>query len=294
LNKSIGPKILFLHNYRAGCAKGTNFRDNKVCTSCKKSSFPALKFRCYKNSFLGSLAFLTSSYRRNIQSSYSKGELKIVSLSQLSSEKLQEILLIPKIAVIPNSTPDFTFGKEAARRINNDSWVYAGRLSSEKGILELVQVWPDEYTLDIFGDGPLREDLQNLILSKENISLKDNLPRRQLQERLTQYTGGIIPSLWYEVDPLIYSEYLSFGLPVIASYPNSVALSVERDSSGVAIHELSTLQIQKAISQISTGYEHYVKNARGAYERNRSEKAWLDKFEDLANQTINDYLKGKK
>jgi glycosyltransferase involved in cell wall biosynthesis len=46
----------------------------------------------------------------------------------------------------------FAFFKKSLRR---QGWIFAGRLSAEKGIISLIQSWPSHEKLDVAGDGPL-------------------------------------------------------------------------------------------------------------------------------------------
>ena len=81
-----------------------------------------------------------------------------------------------KIFVQPNPIPHLiNFDYQSNNKLNQI--VYAGRVSKEKGILELISVWKKlntkNYKLIIIGEGPLFEELKHTLNQNDSISLTE-------------------------------------------------------------------------------------------------------------------------
>ena len=111
------------------------------------------------------------------------------------------------IGVMPNVISDPYSGKVNLETRSN-GWVASGRLTKEKGFSELIDFWPNSYKLDIYGEGPLLEELKIKTKNKENISIKGGVSRTNLSKLLPTYIGAILPSRWFEPGPLTVLEYL--------------------------------------------------------------------------------------
>jgi len=102
---------------------------------------------------------------------------------------------------------------------------FFGRLAENKGVpllLSSLRSLNDaELELDIWGSGPLREQLSRLIdeLSlADRVVLRDRYPDGEQYARLlSSYHGLVLPSQMSEGVPLVLLEAASVGLPFIAT-----------------------------------------------------------------------------
>ena len=137
---------------------------------------------------------------------------------------------IPKemIAMAPNglsqSILDQFLPREEARRVleipDSETAVVAPcRLAQQKGLAELVDAWRhlDGTVLHIYGDGPMRSELERLIVhnSLEGRILLHGV-KPSLNRCLRAFDAGVLPSFY---EGLSYSllEMLAAGIPVAAS-----------------------------------------------------------------------------
>ena len=252
----------FKHNYRDICAAGTLYRNKKICLACvESSSINGVINKCYKGSALMSIPITA----RNSLGVRFRPELygprKILVLSNTMKEKMLSTGLgADRFEVIPNFIPDPHAGV-LVKGPKNNRWVAAGRLTEEKGFRELIEAWPKNYCLDIYGDGPLLYELQSRFGNTGNVRIKGAVSHKTLLNLLPEYNGAILPSRWLEPGPLTVLEYLASGLPLISigvwsgaaglDLSNHVeSIDLERDAVSQSLSEkLSALELN--LSEIS-------------------------------------------
>jgi glycosyltransferase involved in cell wall biosynthesis len=102
--------------------------------------------------------------------------------------------------------------------------IFLGRLSEEKGLIQLINLlqynYPFPITIDIYGDGALRPRLERLIV-QHNLSniifLKGEISNEIKLSIINAYDALILPSIWYENAPLTIIEAAFAGLRILAS-----------------------------------------------------------------------------
>ena len=104
---------------------------------------------------------------------------------------------------------------------------YFGRLAGNKGIPLLLHAWrrsdfPHHISLDIWGSGKMKNELENTILqapsSFDNVKLKGPYPSgSKYINLLSDYHGLVLPSQSTEGLPLVLLEAASVGLPILTT-----------------------------------------------------------------------------
>lgn len=277
------PVIATVHNYRPMCAAGTLFRGGAVCTLCVDGGqWSAVRYGCYRGS-RGATAPLAWANRRGVTADVVLDRADhIILLSELQrSIYVRAGLPEARITVIPNFVPDdLDPGPHASTTGARRGWLVVGRLNPEKGILELVQRWPQGVPLTIVGDGPLRGDVERACAGPGR-NLVPTLPRREVVQRMTRYVGLAVPSRWFEACPLVYVEALAAGLPVLAWEPSGVAEFVRADASGVAVPEGA--EPSSAVLSDAPWNELAGASVRSAFEGRYTEAAFVRAFLALIN-----------
>jgi glycosyltransferase involved in cell wall biosynthesis len=183
-----GPIVHTLHNYRPLCANGLLFRDGRVCTLCPDGRpWAAVQERCYRASRAASLP-LALRNRRGLESNplMTKADALIFLSESARQTYVQYGADLDRAHVIPNGWAagvDYSSGQTTG----TNRWVGAGRLTSEKGFLDLARDWPIGRTLEIFGDGPQRPEIA--ALGRSDIVLRGEVPRADLL-RVLPHTSG--------------------------------------------------------------------------------------------------------
>ncbi len=211
------PIVQTIHNYRFMCPKAVLFRNGKICELCvhKRFPYPAIRYGCYHNSHLASIAFASSFFYYKIKKAFDTID-RIIFLTEFTRNYYIKNLSIPvtKTAVIPYFAD---LGKESISSKKSDYFLYAGRLVEEKGIIPLLQLFSmmPKLRLVVIGSGPLNNEVIEFKKYK-NISIKGQLSQKDVFTYIQNALFTIFPSLWYDALPLTLIESYALGTPVIA------------------------------------------------------------------------------
>lgn len=217
------PVIHYMHNYRSGCLNGVFYRNGTSCFSCQGGNYlPGVMRSCWrKNAAYSSLAAAVL-YKTRRMGAWTRFSSYIAI-----SRRQRELLIrtgIPedKIRVIPHFIRQHPAPSDGSPRRDV---LYAGRLTQEKGVLQLVQAWellsPPGRILYLMGDGPLRGELERYISSRhlESIRLTGFIPHDEQGAVRAACGLSVAPSLWEETFGMVVLESWLHGTPVIVT-PN--------------------------------------------------------------------------
>jgi glycosyltransferase involved in cell wall biosynthesis len=159
------------------------------------------------------------------------------------------------------------------------NFLYVGRLSSEKNLVHLIEVFNDfpKLNLNIVGYGPLENHLKSI--SGMNIRFYGAIPNIELSKVYNDNDVLILPSL-AEPWGLVVEEALNNGLPVIVSNRVGCAEEIVNESNGI-IFDVNKLEDLKIAIQNMIDISYY-----NSLKRNISN---LD-FDNTAKQQVNCYI----
>lgn len=282
LRQWTGPIVATQHNFRPMCAAGTLLRDSEPCSLCiDHGSHHAVINSCYKGSRFASLPLAI----RNRKGVHGDRLLSRADRVVLLSERSKAIyanagLSQEKTQVIPNFVESSGFLPDAPA--GND-WIYIGRLTPEKGVEKLVEHWPAEKNLRIFGDGPLMSCLRQK--SSPNITFMGSIDRENVPAVLAASRGLIFPSLCAEgAIPLTYVEALAAARPVVAYRGNGASDDVVGSQSGEVFTEWSHLR--SALGKVESQEQEYGSRARERYESHFTVERWLKSVSRLYDDVL--------
>lgn len=101
--------------------------------------------------------------------------------------------------------------------------VFLGTLTAAKGLLPFVELLEREEVscrIDVYGDGPLRNELIDLAGRSRyvDLALHGHIPHEQISGVLSQHTALIYPSTWIENAPLAVVEAAALGLSLVVPH----------------------------------------------------------------------------
>jgi glycosyltransferase involved in cell wall biosynthesis len=228
------PVVQTLHNYRLICPAATLFRSGRPCDDCigKVAAYPGVLHRCYHNSFGASAAVMGMLIGRRLAGGTADRYIALTEFAR--SLFVRGGLPADRITVKANSYgPDPGVGDGAG-----GYFLYAGRLTVEKGIEVLLEAWglaPNGMRLMVLGDGPLWPKVQEAARANPSIEATGQASHAEVLKRMKEATALVVPSLWFEGLPVVLAEAFASGLPVIASDIGSLSELIVEGRNGLLV-----------------------------------------------------------
>ena len=289
--------VLTLHNYRLFCASAIPMRDNKPCTLCldNKSAWSALKFGCYRHSRLATLPLVVLIALHRTMATWQKRVDAFISLTRFQGNKMISAGLAPdKVFIKPHfySNPPSPLPWE--KRTN--TILFIGRLGHEKGIRFLIDAWEkwgsNSPRLSIIGDGPLKNDLENMVKRaglNSKISFYGQLPYQEVQQALAQSKLLILPSVCFEGFPMVIREAFSLGVAVAASNLGSMPCIINEGQDGILFNPGDSNNLLTVVQAAWKDQKQLVamgNNARIEFEKKYTAKTNHETLMDIYGKAI--------
>lgn len=274
------PIVSSLHNYRLFCPSSIAWRGGSPCVECRDySALRAIKNRCE-----GIRGTLNATRHLVFQRSYPQVEIPqiLIVTSDLMAEVLAPIANTSKFRIL-RSPGVVTKAESNQKRVG---WIFAGRFTEEKGVLDLIKSWPSGENLDLAGDGPLLEKIKSEIVDKPNIKLIGTYPPGD-NSIFFRYEGMFFASTWYEGSPLVVVDCLGAGTPVICTDQSGAAEQVNLSQGGYVINgKLTREGIKAAQTNVRRNFTQLSTNAVRAVEWEFSIGKWGKQLEKYLGETI--------
>lgn len=270
------PVVKTLHNYRLFCPAGMFYRDGHVCEDCVHHGFSqALLHRCYRGS-LTQTAVLSANLKKHLDQGIYEN-LYYICLSDFMKKKvasfypaLKDRLYVKENAAFPKKTAvlaDTGAALKTQTEERKKRYLFAGRLSEEKGIGVLLKGFliyekrckargKDPCDLYICGQGPLRDRIKRQIASIgcDRIRLMGQLEKERLNSLMGEVRALILPSLWYEADPMVIAESYAAHTPVIGSDLGSVGARIKKEKTGLLFEPGNAEGLAEALMKMDAAY----------------------------------------
>jgi glycosyltransferase involved in cell wall biosynthesis len=286
------PVVMTIHNFRLICANALLLRDNHVCELCTQKKFPVhgIKYKCYRSSAVESALVTTITGIHKLLRTWRTKVDTFIFLSNFMKNKFLHSSLEPieeKTTVKPNFTAD-VFTANVPR---SDFFLFAGRLSKEKGIDILVQTFlrNPSARLVIAGSGPEEANVKAQVKDAPNIQMAGAQERKQLLLLMQQCKALVFPSVWYEGQPLTILEAFSTGTPVIASRLGAMSELIEDGVNGYLFAPGDTNELEKCLNRFaadSPAQNMLYANARQSYIDRFTPNIHYNNIMDIYNKAI--------
>lgn len=288
--KMAGARTVFtLHNYRLFCLNGLFFYNGKTCTECltKMSFSDGIKRKCFRGSATYSRTLAASQVlHRNIKTWNNKID-RFITINQLMYDSLLR-LGIPedKIRLKSNYIPDLSAHPVTAVQNRLQFYLFAGRISEEKGIHHLIQAF--KYTgryLRVVGDGPLCDWV--LTQTDDYISYYPAVERTELISWFSRCRAVLFPSIWPEGQPMTIIEAQSTGAIVIAGRSVATERMIKEGKTGFLYEPGNIESLHMAIESFEQSTEEQLRDMSIAsiehFQQNYTEAKHLESIEDIYN-----------
>ncbi len=231
--------VIKLHNFRYFCTRSyfssKHFSEENKCNACGLSRDD---IGILNNYFKGSIikSFLMNRYGKKYFQIIKSRKIKIIVLTNFHKQFLANLGINKSVEVIPNfittNNVENIFEEE-------DYIVYAGRVSEEKGVEELIDAYlGSEITylkLKIIGDGPILQKLKNKY-KNENIDFLGEIKNKNALSLIKSSKAVVTATKLFEGQPTLLCEAASLEVPSIFPrsggieefFPDSYKLSFEQ------------------------------------------------------------------
>jgi len=165
--------------------------------------------------------------------------------------------------------------------VDRPYYLFAGRLELIKGLQDVIPIIEADapFDLRIAGAGTYEQELRKLAQNKPNIKFLGYQPPTALRSLYKGALAVVMPSLCYEVFPLVAIEAFREGAPIIARnrepYPE-----LAEQSGGVILFDTQQ-DLQSTLGQLASDSERRSTLSRAgfaAYERNWTEQVAVDRY----------------
>lgn len=280
------PIVFTAHDVQAVCPAILMLDNNKeVCELCKNGKYiNCIKKGCVKNSKLKSILGAVEARYYRIKKVYNKKISYIITPSEFYKQKLVEDgIKENKIEAIHN----FIDVSQYNLKTEDEGYaLYVGRLSKEKGILNLIEAFSSlqNKKLYIAGDGPEKEKIERIIKDRHlenDIKLLGYLSQDQVKEYIRKSRFVVVPSIWYENCPYSVLETLAIGKSVIGADIAGIPELVQDKVNGLTyryddIRELE--EKMKLLFENKELAEEYGKNAKEIAKKEYSKEEYYNKI----------------
>ena len=245
----------------------------------------------YFFSLLSTLEYLFHSYFFPFDKTFDT----ILAVSKFSQSKhLESKKFNWEIDHLYNFSP--LLDKRETKVVDNDGYLlYFGRLSKEKGVATLITAFSNlncDINLKIVGNGNLYEEFKDRLVNDKinNIELLGFKDGDELYNIIKGASYVVVPSEWYENNPMTIIESYCYGVPVIGSRVGGIPEIIEEGVTGFTFEMANVKDLMaiiiKAINVSDEIYTEMCLNARKFAEINFSPKIHCGKLINIYNRTI--------
>jgi glycosyltransferase involved in cell wall biosynthesis len=246
------PMVWTMHDYKLICPNYRLFTQGRVCERCKVHKYyNCFRYQCMQNNSAYSFLVMLETYLHNlILKSYDQIDLYISPSQFLQDKVAQWGINQDKVTQVYN----FVNLKEFEPDYNPGQYLlYFGRLAEEKGLLLLLQALREmpEINLKIVGEGPQKKLLEKYIKEYKvnNVQLIGHTTGEKLYDLIKKARFVILPSIWYENNPISVLEAFALGKPVLGSDLGGIPELVKDRQTGVIFKANDLNDLKNKLSQ---------------------------------------------
>lgn len=285
------PIVMTAHDLNPICPASIMLFNGEVCDDCiTKGYAQCIKKKCVKGSTLKSALGVIEKKYYDFHKVFRKINC-IISPSEFNKNQLiNGRLKYNKIVALHN------FVNESKRDdyVLGDYAFYLGRLSKEKGILNLIEAIGDipNAKLLIAGDGPERERIEEYI-NEHKLDSRITLLGYQNQDSIHKYITNsrfvVIPSICNENCPYSVLEAMEIGKPIVASRIGGIPELIADGENGYLYKadDISELKEKLALMlEDDDKVNRFAQKSRELYENHYSPDSYYNELIKIYNTVM--------
>jgi glycosyltransferase involved in cell wall biosynthesis len=249
------PIVHTVHDYNLICPVTTSI-DSKgnICEECRGKYFYKCAYkRCFKGSFIKSFILASALFFRNKFYNPLQVIDGFVFVSRFAYN--QHLKYMPELNK-SNSIILFNFNPitpvPKPEKFIRKYFLFLGRLSYEKGLFTLIGAFSRlrDVKLKIVGTGPQETILKDTVRKSgaDNIEFAGFKSGDELKSIISDASFNIVPSEWWENNPLSVIEAYSAGVPVIGSKVGGIPEIIVEGKTGYLFEMKNVDHLTKVVT----------------------------------------------
>ncbi len=281
------PVVMSVHNQHLTCPRADHLYRGKICEKCVGGhEYNCVLRNCRGNIFESVAYSARSAFARRMKLFHDNVTL-FLAVSEFAKSRLVAAGFNEgRIVVLRNMVPASSGPANAAE---GTYAAFAGRISQEKGIdtlLNAIERFP-ECPIQLAGSGPMFESFKDA--APQHVTLRGQL----LSSQMTPFYRGarfvVVPSITYEMCPMVILEAFSHGIPVIASRLGAQRELVDDGVNGLLVEPGNPDDLLDKMRLMWSDPERCRQLGQAGYERvvrDHSEASYYDNLMDVYHRSM--------
>lgn len=277
------PIVMTVHDFKIISPNHSLFHNGQIYKRARGGKFyECFLDKCIKNSYVKSFLAMLEAYWHKFLGSYEKN----VDLYLAPSNFVKKILVESgmkkgKIEVLPHF---ITFSQ---RHMNDKSEIkeryaiYCGRLSKNKGILTLMNIFEKDLGVKLYLAGEVEDDIE--VNNRKNVKYLGYLNSLMLKKYIKDAEFVISGSQLPETFGLVALEAISLGKPFVGFRTGGYEEIIENGENGFLVSDEKEMReiIEKiAKKEVVFDKDRIIENAKSSYSREK----YLEKLSKIIDE----------
>lgn len=200
-----------------------------------------------------------------------------IALSRSSADNHRAFGFPFEMRVLPSFLPDVEIPRSEnfhAKSMRPYA-LFVGRLETIKGLQDIIPIFrrQEEIDLLVVGDGDIRADLEAMALGASRIRFLGRLPPEELGPLYAGAIAVILPSLCYEVFPLVALEAFRAATPIVARNLGPFPEIISKSGAGFLFDRPD--EAMEAVVRLAR--DDNLRSRLGQFGRTSFEAVWSEK-----------------
>lgn len=263
-----------LHDYKLLCPRYDCLQNGQsICEECYVDKKAVLRHTCMKNSRIASMIAYLEAKKWNRERLENATDVFVCPSQFMANKMMEGGFDSQKLKVLCNF-----IDTENCKRVpykKDDYYCFIGRLSHEKGAKTLIEAANQlPYPLVVIGGGPLMEELK--AMAHPNIDFVGFKQWDEIKELVGKAQLSVIPSEWYENNPLSVIEAECLGTPVLGARIGGIPELIDEGVTGMTFESRNVENLKDKIGKMWNASWDYEAIAQQSQERYNAEKYYQE------------------
>lgn len=263
-----------LHDYKLLCPRYDCLQNgNSICEECFTDKKSVLRHSCMKNSKLASVIAYLEAKKWNREKLEQETDVFVCPSQFMADKMAQGGFESNKLRILCNFIDVEKCRRDSYEK--GDYYCFIGRLSHEKGVKTLISAAKElPYKLVVVGGGPLTDALK--AVAHPTVVFVGFKQWDEIKDIVGKAKFSVIPSEWYENNPLSVIEAQCLGTPVLGARIGGVPELIEEGVTGMTFESRNVADLKEKIQTMWNASWNYEQIASQSQKRYSAEKYYRE------------------